>query len=225
MLKETYTFLRHGPALKKRQKQLGLVEFYKELVARSDTDGFRKSRSDLVGDLSGEILEIGAGTGATFQYYRPDAKITAIEPDEGFRQAAIEATKSASCQIEVIEGSGEKLPFANASFDYISVSAVLCSVESPQKTLEEFKRVLRPGGEIRLFEHIRSEHWLAGPLMDLMNPVWLRLNKMGCNWNRRTVNEVKAAGLQIVELNKYNIYSRAMPAAYPLRVIKAKFSV
>ena len=225
MLKETYTFLRHGPALKKRQKQPGLVEFYKELAARSDTDGFRKLRSDFVGDLSGEILEIGAGTCATFQHYRPGAKVTAIEPDEGFRQAAIEAAKSASCQIAIIEGTGEKLPFANASFDYISVSAVLFSVESPQKTLKEFKRVLRPGGEIRLFEHIRSKHWLAGPLMDLLNPVWLRLNKMGSDWNRRTINEVKAAGLQIVELNKYKIYSRAMPAAYPLRVIRAKFSV
>ncbi len=221
MIREIYYVLRYGRSVQKRQKEMGLVEFQKDLVRREDAEGYGELRSSLVGDLEGDILEIGAGTGATFQYYGPKAKVTAIEPHDQFRAAAVEAAHNAPAQIQVVPGEGENLPFEDASFDVVSASRVLCSVTSPAKTLEEFKRVLRPGGEIRLLEHVRSEHLLAGPMMDLLNPIWLRINKIGCNWNRRTVEEVKAAGFVIRSLEPYKIYSKASPAAFPLRMIKA----
>ena len=101
-------------------------------------------RSNLVDDLAGDILEIGTGTGSTFQHYSSKAKVTAIEPRGDFRTAAIEASKNAQADIHVVPGEGEKLPFEEATFDAVSASLVLCSVASPEKTLEEFKRVLRP---------------------------------------------------------------------------------
>ncbi len=67
-------------------------------------------------------------------------------------------------------GEGENLPFEDAAFDAVTASTVLCSVASPAGTLKEFKRILRPGGQVRLLEHVRSKHWLAGPMMDLLNP-------------------------------------------------------
>ncbi len=78
MIKEIYYFLRYGPGLLKRQKELGPVEFQKTLVREADADGYDKLRTSLVGDLEGDILEIGAGTGATFPYYGPQANVTAI---------------------------------------------------------------------------------------------------------------------------------------------------
>ena len=222
MIRETYYFLRHGPGVQKRQKALGSVEFMKDLAKRVDADGFAELRSDLVGDLEGNILEIGTGTGATFQYYRANAKVTAIEPDDEFRAAAQEAAENAKAEIQVIHGEGESLPFEDASFDAVSASTVLCCVTSPAKTLKEFKRILRPGGQVRLLEHIRSEHWLAGPMMDLFNPVWLRINKLGCNLNRKTVKNVRAAGFIIRSLKPHKIYSTAMPTAFPIRIIKAE---
>ncbi len=222
MIREIYFFFRHGPKVQKRQKEMGLVEFQKDLARRLDADGYAELRSSLIGDLEGDILEIGAGTGATFQYYGPNAKVTAIEPNDEFRAAATEAAKSAKAEIQVIPGVGESLPFEEATFDAVSVSTVLCSVTSPQKTLEEFKRVLRPGGQIRLLEHVRSKNWLAGPMMDLLNPIWLRINKMGCNWNRKTEEDVKAAGFIIRSIEPYKIYSEAVPAAFPELIIKAE---
>jgi ubiquinone/menaquinone biosynthesis C-methylase UbiE len=221
MIREIYFFFRHGARIQKLQKELGPVEFLKKMSKELDADGLAKYRTCLVGDLGGDILEIGTGTGATFSYYKPGARVTAVEPDDDFRAEAQEAAKSAEVEIRVLPGAGEELPFEDASFDVVSASQVLCSVASPSKTLEEFKRVLRPGGQIRLMEHIRSEHWLAGPLMDLFNPIWLRVNKMGCNWNRRTVEDVQNTGFVIRSVEPYKIYSPAAPAVFPCRVIKA----
>ncbi len=90
---------------------MGLVEFQKDLVRREDADGYAELRSSLVGNLEGHILEIGVGTGATFQYYGPKAKVTAIEPHDEFRAAALEAAHKAPIEIEVLPGEGESLPF------------------------------------------------------------------------------------------------------------------
>ena len=168
MIREIYHFFRHGPKVQKRQKEMSPVEFRKDLARRADADGYAQLRSSLVGDLEGDILEIGAGTGATFQYYGPKAKVTAIEPNDDFRAAAKKAALNARAVIHVAPGEGENLPFEDATFDAVSASMVLCSVTSPQKTLEEFKRVLRSGGQIRLWEHVRSKNWLAGPMMDFL---------------------------------------------------------
>ena len=221
MIREIYFFFRHGPKIQKRQKELGPVEFLKKMSKELDADGLAEYRTRLVGDLEGDILEIGAGTGATFSYYNPGARVTAVEPDDDFRVEAEVAAKKAAAEIRVLPGAGEALPFEDASFDVVSASQVLCSVTSTSKTLEEFKRVLRPGGQIRLMEHVRSEHWLAGPLMDLSNSVWLRVNKVGCNWNRRTVEDVRNAGFLIRSVEPYKIYSPAAPAVFPGRIIKA----
>lgn len=221
MIREIYHFLRHGPGIQKRRKNLGLVEFQKAMAKELDADGYAELRTSLVGDLKGEILEIGTGTGATFPYYGPQAKVTAVEPNEEFRVVAYEATKGVKAEIRVLPGVGEELPFEDATFDVVSASLVLCSVASPSMTLGEFKRVLLPGGQIRLMEHVRSKHWLAGPLMGLLNPVWLRINKTGCNWNRSTVEAVQDAGFVIRSIESYKIYSKAAPAVFPIRIIKA----
>jgi len=74
MIREIYFFFRHGPKVQKRQKEMGLVEFQKDLARRLGADGYAELRSSLIGDLEGDILEIGAGTGAIFQYYGQNAK-------------------------------------------------------------------------------------------------------------------------------------------------------
>ncbi len=222
MIREIYFFLRYGPGLQKRQNELGPVEFQKTMSRELDADGYAALRVSLVGDLEGGILEIGTGAGATFSYYKAKANVTGIEPNEDFRAAAEEAARSAQAPIRVVPGAGEKLPFEDASFDVVCASQVLCSVASPKKTLAEFKRVLRPGGQIRLMEHVLSDHWLAGPLMNLLNPFWLHVNKVGCNWNRKTVEHVEAAGFNIQSIEPYKIYSTASPAVFPGRLIKAQ---
>ena len=122
----------------------------------------------------------------------------------------------------MIAGKGERLAFEDESFDAVTASTVLCSVASPAQTLTEIKRVLRPDGQLRLLEHVRSEHWLAGPLMNLLNPMWLRINDQGCNWNRPTVQTVRDAGFVIETVESHKIYAKSIPVAFPLRIIKAR---
>ena len=222
MIREFLYFFRHGPAVSRMQKSMGRVEFLQTIAARLDEDGFAELREELVRDLQGDVLEVGTGAGALLPYYGEKARVTALEPDDEFRGAAAEVARAQRADIRCILGTGESLPFDDSSFDAVTASTVLCSVESLSTTLAEFKRVLRSDGRLRLIEHLRSDHAVAGPLMDLLNPIWLRVNKMGCNWNRRTVDAVREAGFRIVELRPFKIYSTAAPAALPGCLIKAE---
>jgi len=127
MIREIYYFLRYGPKIQKLQDELGHVEFMKVMSRKLDADGYAKLRTRLVGDLEGDILEIGTGTGATFRYYKAKANVTAIEPDDEFRAAAEETAKSVAAHIRVLPGAGEDLPFKDATFDTVCASQVLCS--------------------------------------------------------------------------------------------------
>ncbi len=222
MIREIAYFLRHGPSVGRKQAKMGRVEFQQWLVEEVDKDGMAEFRSLLVEGLSGDVAEVGAGSGAMFRYYGDNVNVTAIEPDDEFRAAAELAANDVRATIRVVPGVGESLPCEDSSVDAVVGSVVLCSVQSVQQTLTEFKRVLKPGGNLRLLEHVRSEHWLAGPLMNLLNPMWLRINKVGCNWNRRSVEAVRDAGFKIASLEDYKVFSPASPAAFPLRLIKAE---
>jgi len=221
VIREIVYFLRHGPSVSRKQASMERVEFQQWLAAEADKDGLAELRSALVDGLRGDIVEIGAGSGAMFPHYGEGVNVTAIEPDDEFRAAAEEAAEAAGVTIDVIAGAGESLPCPDAGTDAVVASTVLCSVQSVRQTLAEFRRVLKPGGELRLLEHVRSERWLEGLLMSLFNPVWLYLNKVGCNWNRRTVEAVREAGFKIASVGKYKVWSPASPAAFPLRLIKA----
>jgi ubiquinone/menaquinone biosynthesis C-methylase UbiE len=222
MIQEVAYFLRHGPSVSRKQASMGRVEFQQWLAGQVDRDGLADLRSALVEDLRGEILEIGAGTGALFGFYDGDISVTAIEPDDEFRAAAQKAANEARVSIRVLPGTAESLPLGDATIDAVVASTVLCSVQSVAQALAEFKRVLKHGGELRLLEHVQSEHWPAGILMDLSNPIWLRLNKVGCNWNRRTGEAVRDGGFRIVSTKNWKLFSPASPAAFPGRLIRAE---
>ncbi len=198
------------------------VEFQNWLTTRVDEDGMAASRAALVDDLHGEVVEIGCGSGAMFRYYSPDVRVTAIEPDDEFRAGAEQAADDAVAEIRVIPGFAESLTMPDDSVDAIVCTTVLCSVDSISETLAEFRRVLKPRGSLRLLEHVRSEHWMAGPLMSLTNPLWLWINKVGCNWNRHVEEPVRGAGFKIASVERIKFYSTAAPATFPYLLIKAQ---
>ncbi len=225
MIREVVHFMRHGPAVSRRQAAMSRVEFLRWMASELDRDGLAKLRAELVDGLRGDVLEVGTGTGAMFPAYGVDVRVAAIEPDDEFRVAAEEAARAARATIRVLPGTAESLPFDDASLDAIVTSTVLCCVRSAAETLAEFRRVLKPQGQLRLLEHVRSERWPAGFLMDLLNPLWLRVNKMGCHCNRRTVDAVRNAGFDIASAREYSVESPAAPALMPGRLIKASKSV
>jgi hypothetical protein len=86
--------------------------------------------------------------------------------------------------------------------------------------LAEAARVLRAGGQFRALEHVRSEEAFAGFLMDISNPLWLRLNRQGCRWNRNPIAEIESAGFRIDDLMAFKRFDTVMPA-FPMRRVRA----
>jgi len=220
MFKEIGHFVRNGKDAMKMQKQLPRAEFADYMMSKADSQGYADIRRELVGDLTGRVLDIGCGTGTMFEYYGPGAHIDAVEPEADFLSLAISKAKSLPGIIHVTAGDGMDLSFADNTFDAVVFGLVLCSVPSMKRALDEAFRVLKPGGQLRALDHVRSEERVAGFLMDMANPLWLRINKQGCCWNRNPIGEIESAGFQIDDLMAFKRFDTVMPA-FPMRRVKA----
>jgi SAM-dependent methyltransferase len=170
----------------------GPAELYDGVMARLDAGVLAAPRRRLAQGLGGAVLELGCGTGAGFAAYPAGASVTALEPDPAFRRAAARAAREAAARIEVRAGDARRLPFPDASFDAVLGALVLCSVDPPGGALAEAYRVLRPGGRLRLLEHVRHPRW--GHLQDATDPLWTAVEGRGCHLGRDTPAAVEAAG-------------------------------
>lgn len=203
------------------QKELPRAEFADALCAKADAQGYADIRRELVRDLPGRVLEVGCGTGAMFAYYGSDTEIDAIEPEEDFLSLAVsKAEKSSSGKVRARHGDGMRLDFPEATFDAVVFSLVLCSVPSVERVLAEAFRVLRHGGKLRALEHVSSEGLIGHPLMNVTNPLWLMLNKQGCNWNRNPLEQMGRTGFRIDDVRPFQRFDTLMPA-FPMRLIRA----
>lgn len=155
----------------------------------------------IAGQATGRVLEIGAGTGADFPYYRTTDKIIAIEPDPFMLRRARKRAENLGLDVEFHRAPAEALPFDDASFDTVVATLVFCTVADPDRALAEVKRVLKPEGTFRFIEHVRAEGGLAARAQELLTPVWSRVGA-GCHLNRRTVECIESAGFEIVELQR-----------------------
>jgi ubiquinone/menaquinone biosynthesis C-methylase UbiE len=170
---------------------------YDRMMAPGEKAFFAEVRRDMLADLSGDVLEIGAGTGANFPYYPEDANVTATEPDTYMMDRCRMRAAKAEAQIELRQAWAEALPFNDASFDYVIATLVLCSVRDPRKALAEVKRVLKPGGEFRLYEHVRYVNRIGALVQDAVTPAWKWFGA-GCHPNRDTGRLVREAGFEVV---------------------------
>ena len=189
-----------------------------ERLARIAERGFMgRARRELVGPAAGRVLEIGAGTGHSFAHYGEAAeRVVAIEPDAHMlARAEARAAERGDGLVELRQLDAERLPFADASFDTAIASLVLCSVDSPPAALAELRRVLRPGGTLRFYEHVRSESPLGARGQDAVTPVWRRVAG-GCHPNRDTVAEIERAGFRVTELRR----TKVGPPVPPLAVVR-----
>jgi ubiquinone/menaquinone biosynthesis C-methylase UbiE len=170
---------------------------YDRLNARAERGPLGRARRELLADLSGDILEIGAGTGANFAHYPDSARVIALEPDPHMlRRARARLQALGRTNIDVRGAPAELLPVDSAAFDAVVSTLVLCTVDDPARSLAEIRRVLRPGGRLLFIEHVRSEGAVAGRLQDLIRPIW-SWGGAGCQVNRRTAETMRAAGFEL----------------------------
>jgi ubiquinone/menaquinone biosynthesis C-methylase UbiE len=162
---------------------------------RRQRDAMAPVRERIAGDLSGHVLEIGCGQGASFAHYPAAAHVVATDYSDLMLQDAREAAKSAQAHIEVELADAQRLPYEDESFDAVVSMLVLCSTPDQRRALAEVRRVLKPGGEFRLFEHVRSKRWWVYRLQQAATPVFWLLD--GERLDRDTGEAVRRAGFRV----------------------------
>ena len=145
-----------------------------------------------------DVLEVGVGTGKNVPYYPPGMNISAIDLTPGMLALARKRLNGIEKDVKFYLGDVQALEFPDNSFDAAVATFVFCSVPDPVLGLHELRRVLKPGGQVLLLEHVRSTNSVAGTLMDVLEPLVVRL--MGPHINRRTVENVRKAGLKIEQV-------------------------
>jgi ubiquinone/menaquinone biosynthesis C-methylase UbiE len=162
------------------------ARYFDRCGARLEERGGRQLRDELLAGLSGRVLEAGAGTGLNFPHYPPLVReVVAVEPEPFLRRRAVQAAGAAPVPVRVTDGTAAEIPAADAEFDAVVFSGLLCSVADVPAALAEFLRVLRPGGEVRFWEHVRSRDPMFAWFQQVADVAWPRLMG-GCHVQRQT---------------------------------------
>ncbi|HEX7256148.1 MAG TPA: methyltransferase domain-containing protein [Gaiellaceae bacterium] len=163
----------------------------------------RDIRRKALAGLRGRVMEVGSGDGRSFEHYPSEvAEVVAVEPDPTARTAAASRAAESAVPIRLVGGTAEALPAADGSFDAAVVMGVLCSVPDPAAALGELRRVLRPGGELRFWEHVRSPHAGFRGVQRVVDAAFWTRALGGCRTTRDTEAAIRAAGFEIAELER-----------------------
>ncbi len=197
---------------------------YDRLLSRTEAAGLQEKRKRLLGDLTGRVLEIGAGTGANLPFYGEQVQsLTVAEPEAPMARKLEKKIPGARREVDLVRAPAERLPFPDASFDAVVSTLVLCTVGDQPRALSEIRRVLKPGGRLVFIEHVRSEEPRVARWQDRLNG----LNQIlahGCNCNRRTLEAIGAAGFRVTSLER-TMLPKTPPFIRPLIVGVAESSV
>ena len=190
-----------------------IAAIYDRLTEASEEACLRQWRAELLGDLTGQVLEVGTGTGRNIPFYPPGlARLVLTEPDQYMRRKLSRKIRTrAPKRAELLDASLDDLPFPAASFDAVVATLVLCSVPHPERALREIHRVLKPDGRFVFLEHVAAEDrpqrlkWQRR-----VEPFWKRIAG-GCHLTRRTADSIVAAGFTVADVRR-----ESMRKAWPL---------
>ncbi len=158
-------------------------------------------KRELFSAMHGRILFLAVGTGLDIRFFPQDQDIVGIDISPKMLERARVRAEAYPGRLELREMDVHDMPFEDGSFDQVYTSCTFCSVPDPVAGLEQLRRVLVPGGELRMFEHTGSRWFPFNVMLNAMTPLARRL---GPDLNRKTVRNVERAGFSIVEVR--NIY-------------------
>lgn len=176
---------------------------YERFAPAAERKGQDEYRRRMLDGLRGRVVEVGAGNGMNFRHY-PDAvtEVVAVEPEPFLRARAIERAADAAVRVTVLAGDADHLPLEDGSVDAAVASLVLCSVPDQGSALAEMRRVLRPGGELRFYEHVISRRpGKAAFQRTFTRTIWKRVAG-GCHMDRDTESAIRAAGFEILDVER-----------------------
>jgi ubiquinone/menaquinone biosynthesis C-methylase UbiE len=193
------------------------ARMYPKAAARAERRGASIHRRALLAGLTGRVVELGAGNGLNFSHY-PDSvdEVIAIEPEPTLRGAAEEAASHASARISVQAGTADALPLGDGAVDAAVASLVLCSVPDQAAALAELRRVIKPGGELRFYEHVIANRQPKRGLLTMADRsgLWPAITG-GCHPARDTGPAIEAAGFVIEESERFMFAASAFEPSVP----------
>ncbi|MFD1040239.1 class I SAM-dependent methyltransferase [Virgibacillus byunsanensis] len=182
---------RHTDIIRKRYDRIASIFDVMDHMIRSSW------REEVLGNLHGDILEVGVGTGSNLPLYPSNVHVTGIDFSPKMLAKAYGKIEDAKATIALREMDAQQMDFLDNTFDVVVSTCVFCSVPDPVEGFKEIRRVVKPEGKIVMLEHMRSENPIAGKLLDVMNPLTVRM--VGANVNRKTIENIEKAGLKIKE--------------------------
>jgi ubiquinone/menaquinone biosynthesis C-methylase UbiE len=161
-------------------------------------------RREMLAELRGRVIELGAGTGANFAHYPPEVtELVAVEPEPYLREQARRAAETAPVPVTVLDGVADALPSEDGAFDAAVACLVLCTVPDQARALGELRRVLRPGGELRFYEHVHAHTQPTRAILEILDrTLWPRMAG-GCHPTRETARAIEEAGFAIDECRRF----------------------
>jgi len=191
---------------------------YDRQMAKTEKAGLRAFRERLLADASGDVLEIGGGTGLNLPWYGPAiTSLTITEPQPPMLRRLERTVRARGAgqhgpDARVLRAPAEDLPFDDDSFDVAVSTLVLCGVDDQPRALRELRRVLRPGGRLLFIEHVRSADPGTARLQDRMN--WLNRLVVCCDCNRPTLDTIRGTGFAVAQVED-TVLPKAPPFARP----------
>jgi ubiquinone/menaquinone biosynthesis C-methylase UbiE len=180
------------------------ARLYERISAQADSRGGAEHRRELLAGLAGRVIEVGAGNGRNFAHYPESVtEVVAVEPEARLRERALEAAPRAAVPISVVDGVAGSLPAEDGSFDVGVASLVLCTVPDVDAALSELRRVIKPAGELRFYEHVVSDRPRAARAQRILDAtVWSR-TAGGCHLARDTLAAIERAGFRIESSKRF----------------------
>lgn len=184
---------------------------YERLARGAERRGGAEHRRTLLEGCSGRVIEVGAGSGANFAHYPATvSEVLAVEPEASLRERARRAAALAPVTVSVRDAGAGDLPGETGSFDVGVASLVLCTVPDQQRALAELFRVIRPGGELRFYEHVRAAQAGEQRVQRFADATFWPRIAGGCHLSRDTRAGIERAGFEIESCRRFAF----SPAAY-----------
>jgi ubiquinone/menaquinone biosynthesis C-methylase UbiE len=172
---------------------------YDGQMRRAEKAGLTDLRRALIAQAAGSVLEIGAGTGANLGHYGTAvSSLTVTEPDVFMFKRLERRADAGDPAPTVLRAPAEDLPFDDGTFDTVVSTLVLCGVDDQPRAVREISRVLRPGGRLLFFEHVRAADPVKARKQDRIN--WLNRAMVCCDCNRPTLETIQDAGFFVTSL-------------------------
>ena len=177
---------------------------YAWLAKKEDAAGGADNRRELLAGLSGRVIEVGSGIGSNFEHYPPGVtEVIAVEPEPYLRAKSEEAAAVAPVPVRVLDGVADDLPVEDASLDAGVVSLVLCSVPDQDAALAELHRKIKPGGELRFYEHVISNRESRRKLQRFLDRTFYPRMAGGCHLTRDTRAAIDRAGFIVQRSRRF----------------------